>query len=88
MLKLKKRDDQFIVRLPFGLRDALKRLADENNRSMNSELIHLLQRELKKTTATKSLAQIIRERMAVNGIVGVELNIEPREAMPTAVNFK
>lgn len=40
--------DQFIVRLPAGMRDAIKSLADQNNRSMNAEIsfalaVHLAQ---------------------------------------------
>ena len=34
--------DQFMVRFPEGMRDEIKRLADENGRSMNSEIIDRL----------------------------------------------
>lgn len=34
--------DQFIVRLPEGMRDRLKELADENRRSMNAEMVMAL----------------------------------------------
>lgn len=34
--------DQFVVRFPEGLRDEIKRLADRNGRSMNSEIIERL----------------------------------------------
>lgn len=34
--------DQFIVRFPEGMRDEIRRLAEENGRSMNAELIELL----------------------------------------------
>jgi plasmid stability protein len=34
--------DQFVVRLPEGLRDALKTRAATNNRSMNAEIVAIL----------------------------------------------
>jgi plasmid stability protein len=34
--------DQFVVRLPEGLRDALKARAAGNNRSMNAEIVAIL----------------------------------------------
>ena len=37
--------DQFQFRLPTGMRDAIKRAADSNGRSMNAEIIHRLKRE-------------------------------------------
>lgn len=38
--------DQMQVRLPDGMRDALKKRAQQNRRSMNSELIVILEGEL------------------------------------------
>jgi plasmid stability protein len=38
--------DQMQVRLPDGMRDALKKRAQQNRRSMNSELIVILESEL------------------------------------------
>lgn len=35
--------DQFVVRFPDGLRDRIKSAADENGRSMNSEIIERLE---------------------------------------------
>lgn len=37
--------DKFMLRLPDGLRDRIKAKADENNRSMNAEIVQLLERE-------------------------------------------
>lgn len=34
--------DQFALRMPDGLRDRVKELADENGRSMNSELVKII----------------------------------------------
>ena len=36
--------DQYIVRFPDGMRDQLKKAAKENNRSLNAEIIHLIER--------------------------------------------
>lgn len=36
--------DKFVIRLPDGMRDRIKRAADEANRSMNSEIISTLER--------------------------------------------
>lgn len=35
--------DQFIVRLPDGMRERIKNAADENNRSMNAEVVAALE---------------------------------------------
>ena len=35
--------DQYIVRFPDGMRDQLKKAAKENNRSLNAEIIHLIE---------------------------------------------
>ncbi len=37
--------DKFMLRLPEGLRDRIKAKADENGRSMNAEIVQLLERE-------------------------------------------
>lgn len=37
--------DQFIVRLPDGMRDRIKAAADSNNRSMNAEVVATLEKE-------------------------------------------
>lgn len=44
MAKLEHRvaNDKFMLRLPDGMRDALKESANANNRSMNSEILHAL----------------------------------------------
>ncbi|MDO5643708.1 MAG: Arc family DNA-binding protein [Paracoccus sp. (in: a-proteobacteria)] len=35
--------DQFMIRLPDGMRDRIKAAADLNNRSMNGEIVHTLE---------------------------------------------
>jgi hypothetical protein len=39
--------NRFIVRMPEGMRDALKRQAAENRRSTNSEIVLILERALR-----------------------------------------
>lgn len=40
---LVKDQDKFVLRLPDGMRDRLKRLASENGRSLNAQIIHMLE---------------------------------------------
>jgi len=42
MAKAGRGSDQFVVRLPPGMRDQIKRAADESGRSMNSEILDVL----------------------------------------------
>lgn len=37
--------EKFVLRLPDGLRDRIKDKAHDNNRSMNAEIVQLLERE-------------------------------------------
>jgi hypothetical protein len=39
--------DQFVVRLPGGLREHIKAAADANGRSMNAEIVHVLDRHFR-----------------------------------------
>lgn len=39
--------DKFPLRMPAGMRERLRRAADANRRSMNSEIVHYLDRALK-----------------------------------------
>ena len=43
--------DQFIVRLPDGMRDRIKLAADANNRSMNAEIVAALEDKFPNDTA-------------------------------------
>ncbi|WP_417587408.1 Arc family DNA-binding protein [Pararhodobacter oceanensis] len=38
-----RKQDQFIVRLPNGMRDKIRESADRNNRSMNAEIVSAIQ---------------------------------------------
>ena len=37
-------EDKYVIRFPDGMRDKLKKAAKENNRSLNAEIIHLIER--------------------------------------------
>ncbi|WP_340240048.1 Arc family DNA-binding protein [Sulfitobacter pontiacus] len=39
------KQDKFVLRLPDGLRDRIRAKAEKNGRSMNAEIIQLLERE-------------------------------------------
>ncbi len=43
--------DQFPLRLPHGMRDRLKTLADSNGRSMNAEIIARLEQSIEREEA-------------------------------------
>ena len=44
MLPPSKLADQIVLRLPDGIRDRIKQVAAENQRSMNAELVYQLKR--------------------------------------------
>jgi hypothetical protein len=56
-----KKQDQFIVRFPDGMRDKIKELADQNNRSMNAEIVLALEDWLTKTPKEEMEAQNLRK---------------------------
>lgn len=41
--------DKFMLRLPEGMRERLKDLAKENNRSLNAQIVHMLQFAIEET---------------------------------------
>ncbi|KQZ50720.1 hypothetical protein ASD54_10955 [Rhizobium sp. Root149] len=46
-MEASKRGDQFVVRLPSGLRGMIKRTAQKNMRSMNSEIVFHLEKAVR-----------------------------------------
>jgi plasmid stability protein len=42
--------DKFIIRMPNGLRDRIKKRADANNRSMNAEIVQVLEKQYPEPT--------------------------------------
>lgn len=43
--------DQFVLRLPQGMRDRIKILADSNGRSMNAEIVARLEKSIESDSA-------------------------------------
>lgn len=56
--------DKIIIRVPNGMRDRIKRVADLNNRSVNAELLVLLDRTYPAETAIDEHLQDIAEIVA------------------------
>lgn len=48
MAKAGRGSEQFVLRLPDGMRDRVKQLADEHGRSMNSEIVSALEEWLQR----------------------------------------
>lgn len=46
--------DKIMVRLPRGMRDQLKSLADGNRRSVNAQVVVILEQHLETKTASES----------------------------------
>jgi hypothetical protein len=69
-----KKQDQFIVRFPDGMRDKIKESAEQNNRSMNAEIIAALDEWITKPNADDAQLEKLRtmardmnaERQVVN----------------------
>lgn len=63
--------DKFMLRFPDGMRDAIAERAKENGRSMNSEIVQMLQDGLEGKTSTEQsaslslLAELIREQREI-----------------------
>ena len=57
--------DQVTIRLPEGMRDELNRVADENDRSANAEIIHRLRQSLSPTDSPnmEALRECLREEL-------------------------
>lgn len=56
--------DKVIIRLPDGLKDRIRRAAEENGRSVNAELVLLLDRTYPAETTIDEHVQMIAEIIA------------------------
>ena len=54
--------EQFVARLPDGMRDRIKSMADEHGRSMNSQIVHMLQSYFDRMQEQTSLLQEMTEK--------------------------
>lgn len=53
--------DKFVIRLPQGLRDQIRELSENNRRSMNSEIIMVLEQYIQQHATTASENQVDTE---------------------------
>lgn len=67
--------NKFIVRMPDGMRDQLKRLAEANGRSMNAEIVARLERSLR-PDLEPILTSDLMERLRHSNAQLVEMRIE------------
>jgi hypothetical protein len=52
-----KNDDQYMLRLPDGLRERIKRHATINGRSLNTEIVDAIERHLERTNRLDEFEQ-------------------------------
>ena len=57
-----RRQDQFIIRLPDGMRERIRQAADQNNRSMNAEIVATLEEKYPEPSHWASLAKALEAR--------------------------
>lgn len=55
----RKKQDQFIVRLPDGMRDRIKAAAEASNRSMNAEIVATLEEKYPAPAEDPQLAKLL-----------------------------
>jgi hypothetical protein len=58
MKEAAKDQDKFVLRMPDGLRDRLKAVAEENNRSMNAEIVDRIEKSFLVDTLTTKNAEL------------------------------
>jgi hypothetical protein len=57
--KVGRRSDQFSLRLPDGMRERIKDIAAENHRSINSEIVTMLEKHIRTGVETKKAAAVV-----------------------------
>lgn len=67
--------DKFVVRMPDGLREKISTLADENDRSMNSEIVNRLKRSITQDQLTEEQTKMIN--ILLQRIDELELQLRP-----------
>ena len=67
-------NDKFVVRMPVGLRDRIRREAEVNRRSMNGEIVYRLEQALPDLNETKGPAEAATSpsRGSINPVEGNE----------------
>lgn len=62
--------DKFVLRMPEGLRDQIVDKAEDNYRSMNSEIVYRLERSIdceQELVQQKNLVQLLTNRLVSSG---------------------
>lgn len=67
--------DKFVVRLPDGLRDDIAVLAEDNDRSMNSEIVNRLKRSITLDQLNEEQTKLIS--MLLQRITELEAQLQP-----------
>lgn len=67
--------DKFVVRLPDGLRADIAVLAEDNDRSMNSEIVNRLKRSITQDQLTEEQTKLIG--MLLQRITELEARLQP-----------
>ncbi|TNB46530.1 Arc family DNA-binding protein [Martelella lutilitoris] len=57
--------DKYVLRMPDGLRDRIKRVAEENGRSMNAEMIARLEGSLEQDEVSKITKEDVEHALAI-----------------------
>jgi len=57
--------DKFMLRLPDGMRERIKRVADQNKRSMNSEIVEALDRAFPEEPSIDEVAEDIKASIKI-----------------------
>lgn len=70
--------DKFVLRLPDGMRDRIKAAAEANNRSMNAEIVSVLEREYPapRQMSADLLGQLVAlDRSQRDRVIGILMGI-------------
>lgn len=70
------------------LKRKLKVRAAEHGRSMEAEIVSILERELSKPAAPKNIGKAIRDRLSKHGLAGIDLALPPRSSARKQMNFE
>lgn len=80
--------DRFNIRMPIGMRDAIAKRAEENGRSMNSEIVQILEDALKPITSTKINISEDGDRVTLTQNQLNKITVDIRDSLITELNKK
>nr|WP_278515371.1 Arc family DNA-binding protein [Brucella anthropi] len=66
MAKAGRGSEQIMIRVPDGMRDALKAVADENNRSMNAEIVARLEQSFEHQVEAEASSALTDAKTALD----------------------